>query len=462
MRDTFNAVEEDDGTTHKQPRWYFEFLDESTMNPEKNTKKIFYYDTRNFGTLRFCLSKKELMKKLDSLGPDILDDITENQFMEILRKQRQSMNICKFLMNQGKISGVGNYLLSEALYRAMLDPFASLDEISDEQALDLYTEVVDTARASYEAQGMTKSGGSYRDVEGDEGQYSFSLQCYGREYCPKGNKIIRETDGPHGRTIWYVEDQLFMPRSEREVAKNGEEVKVISKRPKKASVEYSFVQREDANLTIPEALQDESWKVELAPFLGSEKFDRLTRFVASERRLHTVFPLTQDVFAAFNMCPFDQVKVVIIGQDPYHGPGQGHGLSFSVQKGVKPPPSLKNIFKELEADEDIDVPIHGNLEQWANQGVLLLNTVSTVRQGEANSHSKMGWEDFSDEVVEALNERKEGLVFLLWGAPAAKKGKAVDKSKHTVITTSHPSPLGATKTSSPFLVSKRKATNERH
>jgi len=456
VRDTFNAEVEDDGSTHKQPRWYFEFLDESTTNPDKATKQIFYYDTRNFGTLRFCLSKKELTDKLKSLGPDILEDINEHQFMEILRKQRQSMNICKFLMNQAKISGVGNYLLSEALYRAILDPFASLDEISDEQALDLYKEVVDTARASYEAQ-VSRRGGYYNEVEGNEGQYAFALQCYGREYCPKGNEIIRETDGPHGRTIWYVEDQLFMPRLEREAVEISQEINVNSKRPRKESVEYRFVQREDANLALPEALQEESWKEELAPFLGSEKFDRLTRFVASERRLHTVFPLTQDVFATFNMCPFDKVKVVIIGQDPYHGPGQGHGLAFSVQKGVKLPPSLKNIFKELEADVSVDVPMHGNLEKWANQGVLLLNTVSTVRQGEANSHSKMGWEDFSDEVVEILNEKKEGLVFLLWGAPAAKKGKAVDKSKHTVITTSHPSPLGATKTSAPFLVSKHDA-----
>ena len=458
VRDTFDVEKEDDGTSHKQPRWYFEFVDESPLNPDKKSKKIFYYDTRNFGTLTFSLSKKELQKKLLSLGPDILQGMTEEQFMAVLRKQRQTMNICKFLMNQSKISGVGNYLLSEALYRAGLDPFASLDEISDEQALHLCREVVDTARDSYDAQGVTRRGGSYRDMDGNEGQYAFSLQCYGQESCPKGNKIIRETDGPHGRTIWYVEDQLLMPRSKREIYMNSKEVvsktkQVVSKTKQAMETSLEYTQREDANLTISEALEDKSWNDALAPFLGSEKFDRLTRFVASERRLHTVYPLSQDVFSAFNMCPFDQIKVVVIGQDPYHGPGQGHGLAFSVQQGVKPPPSLKNIFKELEADEGVDIPMHGNLEKWAKQGVLLLNTVSTVRKGEANSHSKMGWEDFSDEVVEALNERREGLVFLLWGAPAAKKGKAVDKSKHTLITTSHPSPLGATKTNSPFLVS---------
>jgi len=451
VRDTFNVEKEDDGTSHKQPRWYFEFVDELLMNPDKKSKKVFYYDTRNFGTLRFSLSKKELMDKLQSLGPDILQDITEDQFMAVFRKQRQTMNICKFLMNQSKISGVGNYLLSEALYRAGLDPFASLDEISDEQASHLYREVVDTARESYDAK--ARRGESYRDIDGNEVQYTFSLQCYGREYCPKGKEIIRETDGPHGRTIWYVEDQLFMPRSKREIDINSKEVVSKTKQTMKSSVEHSFSQREDANLTLSEALEDQSWKEALAPFLGSEKFDRLTRFVESQRRLHTVYPLSQDVFSAFNMCRFDQIKVVIIGQDPYHGPGQGHGLAFSVQQGVKPPPSLKNIFKELEADEGIDIPIHGNLEKWAKQGVLLLNTVLTVRQGEANSHSKMGWEDLSDEVVEVLNERREGLVFLLWGAPAGKKGRAVDKSKHTVITTSHPSPLGALKTNSPFLVS---------
>jgi uracil-DNA glycosylase len=158
------------------------------------------------------------------------------------------------------------------------------------------------------------------------------------------------------------------------------------------------------------------------------------------------------VFSALNKCPFEDVKVVIIGQDPYHGHGQGHGLAFSVQEGVNPPPSLKNIFKELESDVGIDHPSHGNLECWATQGILLLNTVLTVRRGEANSHSKMGWEDCSDEIVEALNEKRDGLVFLLWGAPAAKKGKTLDASKHTVIKTSHPSPLGATKTKTPFLV----------
>lgn len=458
QRDSFGA-EEDDGTAHKQPRWYFEFLDEGEHNPEKLTRKIFYYDTRNFGTLRFSTSKMELMDKLKSLGPDILDDCTENIFIEVMRKQRQTMNVCKFLMDQKKVAGVGNYILSEALYRSNLDPFASLNEITNDQAKLLYNEVVGTATASYNAQGVTRrAGGSYRDVDGNEGNYAFSLQCYGREYCVQGREIIRETKGPHGRTIWYVEDQLFMPRFEREnsLSRNTQSIVTDTRKGQPKSREKEKISKPkkiaDCGLNLAEALTDESWKKALGPFLNSEKFERLSNFVDSERKLHDVYPLSQDVFSALNKCPFEDVKVVIIGQDPYHGHGQGHGLAFSVQEGVNPPPSLKNIFKELESDVGIDHPSHGNLECWATQGILLLNTVLTVRRGEANSHSKMGWEDCSDEIVEALNEKRDGLVFLLWGAPAAKKGKTLDASKHTVIKTSHPSPLGATKTKTPFLV----------
>ena len=312
---------------------------------------------------------------------------------------------------------------------------------------------MDTATSSYNAQGMTReAGGSYRDVDGNKGSYTFSMQCYGREYCPNGNQVIRETNGPHGRTIWYVEDQLFMPRSDRE---NGIVIDKMKNQPSRGAPKVnnpSKGQIVDEALNLTESLTDESWKSVLGPFLSSEKFERLSNFVESERRLHDVYPPSQFVFSALNKCSFEDVKVVIIGQDPYHGPGQGHGLAFSVQKGVNPPPSLKNIFKELVNDVGIDYPSHGNLESWATQGVLLLNTVLTVQKGKANSHSKMGWEDFTDEIVDSLNKKRDGLVFLLWGGPAAKKGKAVDESKHTVIKTSHPSPLGATKTNSPFLV----------
>ena len=169
----------------------------------------------------------------------------------------------------------------------------------------------------------------------------------------------------------------------------------------------------------------------------------------------TIYPPPQDIFSAFNLCTLEKVKVVIVGQDPYHGIGQGHGLAFSVRKDVPNPPSLRNIFKEAMSDVGIDDPKNtGNLEGWAKQGVLLLNTVLTVRRGEANSHAKWGWEQFTDEVIKTINEKNESFVFLLWGSPAHKKAKKVDESKHTVIRTSHPSPLGATKTASPFLSSK--------
>jgi uracil-DNA glycosylase len=202
-------------------------------------------------------------------------------------------------------------------------------------------------------------------------------------------------------------------------------------------------------------LVDEGWKNVLSEAAASPSFDALSDFLADERKNGaTIFPPEQEVFASMNMCPFDKVKVVIVGQDPYHGRGQGHGLAFSVQKGVRPPPSLKNIFKEAMDDVHITPPEHGYLEHWTQQGVLLLNAVLTVREGEANSHAGQGWEEFTDCIIDTLNEQKKGLVFMLWGNPAAKKASGVDDQRHTVIKTSHPSPLGATKTDSPFLGSR--------
>ncbi len=157
-----------------------------------------------------------------------------------------------------------------------------------------------------------------------------------------------------------------------------------------------------------------------------------------------VYPAACDVFNAFTMTPFEKVRVVILGQDPYHGPEQAHGLCFSVLKGVKPPPSLVNIFKELTQDIDgFERPEHGCLSEWANQGVLLLNTVLTVEKGAPNSHAHLGWESFTDKVIETLNTEKEGIVFLLWGKHAEKKGKMIDRNRHHVMVSTHPSPLSA-------------------
>ena len=358
-----------------------------------------------------------------------------------------------------KIAGVGNYILSEALYRSKLDPFASLSELDQNQRKLLYREMINTALESYASQGVTRQkGGSYRQLDGSNGSYSFSLQCYGQDICPKGDNIIRETDGPHGRTIWYVEDQLFMPRHARESGTDKENVtnkrirSTISPIPSQ-NQESLDVNGDSSYISLADSITDESWKQKLQGFLSSQKFDQLSRFVKSERDRGTIFPPSDEVFTALNVCPFDKVKVVIIGQDPYHGQGQGHGLAFSIQKGVPPPPSLKNVFKEAVEDCLITYPEHGNLMSWAEQGVLLLNTVLTVHQGKPNSHKNVGWEDLTDEIVDILNKEKNGLVFLLWGASAAKKGKNVDTNKHTIIGTSHPSPLGATKTKEPFLVS---------
>ncbi|KHT45374.1 uracil-DNA glycosylase [Vibrio sinaloensis] len=183
--------------------------------------------------------------------------------------------------------------------------------------------------------------------------------------------------------------------------------------------------------------------------IGKEKqqayFQDTLSFVEAERQSgKVVFPPAQDVFNAFRATEFGDVKVVILGQDPYHGPNQAHGLCFSVLPGVKTPPSLVNMYKELAQDiEGFQIPQHGYLQSWAEQGVLLLNTVLTVEQGKAHSHSKSGWETFTDRVIEAINQHQSGVVFLLWGAHAQKKGRFIDRDKHHVLVGPHPSPLSA-------------------
>ncbi|MGR5147754.1 uracil-DNA glycosylase [Photobacterium alginatilyticum] len=174
-------------------------------------------------------------------------------------------------------------------------------------------------------------------------------------------------------------------------------------------------------------------------------FQHIEQFVAAERAAgKVIFPPEQDVFSAFDTTPFEDVKVVILGQDPYHGPDQAHGLSFSVRPGIKTPPSLANMYKELATDlPDFSIPQHGYLQHWARQGVLLLNTVLTVEQGKAHSHAKIGWETFTDRVIEELDQQLDGVVFLLWGSHAQKKGKKINTGKHHVLISAHPSPLSA-------------------
>jgi uracil-DNA glycosylase len=188
---------------------------------------------------------------------------------------------------------------------------------------------------------------------------------------------------------------------------------------------------------------EESWKKELSDEFKKPYFDALIHFVKDEYKNHTVYPSGKLIFNAFDSCPFQACKVVILGQDPYHGPGQANGLSFSVNDGVPKPPSLLNIFKELHNDLGTPIPDSGNLERWAQQGVLLLNATLTVRAGEAGSHQKKGWEKFTDAVIQRINDQKEGVVFLLWGKYAQEKGRIIDPQKHHVLTATHPSPLAA-------------------
>lgn len=187
-----------------------------------------------------------------------------------------------------------------------------------------------------------------------------------------------------------------------------------------------------------------AWQQALAPALQADYMTRLRDFLREQKAQgKVIYPPSAEIFAAFNHTSPADVKVVILGQDPYHGPDQAHGLSFSVKPDVKTPPSLKNIYKELVSDVGIDMPLHGHLTSWAQQGVLLLNATLTVEQAQAGSHQGKGWENFSDEVIRYLNDSLENLVFMLWGAPAQKKGRIVDESKHLVLKAPHPSPLSA-------------------
>ncbi|MBT8308467.1 MAG: uracil-DNA glycosylase [Maribacter sp.] len=188
---------------------------------------------------------------------------------------------------------------------------------------------------------------------------------------------------------------------------------------------------------------DASWKQSLAQEFEQSYFLELVSFVKREYGQHTCYPKGKHIFAAFEHSPFEKTKVVIIGQDPYHGPNQANGLCFSVNEDIPHPPSLINIFKEIEADTGIPYPISGNLERWADQGVLLLNATLTVRAHQAGSHQGKGWESFTDQVIRTVSNEKRGVVFLLWGGYAKKKAALIDQHKHHILTSGHPSPLSA-------------------
>lgn len=190
---------------------------------------------------------------------------------------------------------------------------------------------------------------------------------------------------------------------------------------------------------------EESWKRVLIDEFNKPYFYALKDFLVEEKKRYVVYPEGKNIFNAFACTPFDKVKVVIIGQDPYHGPGQAHGLSFSVQDGIQKPPSLQNIFKELHDDIGKPIPESGNLESWARQGVLLLNATLTVRANQAGSHQKRGWEQFTDKVIQTISEQKSGIVFILWGSFAQAKSALIDTSKHYILKAAHPSPLSSYK-----------------
>lgn len=195
--------------------------------------------------------------------------------------------------------------------------------------------------------------------------------------------------------------------------------------------------------TVQDVRIDPSWKLALHAEFAAPYFAALKAFLVEERKHQVVYPPGSQIFSAYNHTPFDQVKVVIVGQDPYHGPGQANGMCFSVAPGTRLPPSLQNIFKEIASDLEVKMGPSGDLSPWAKQGVLLLNATLTVRAGQPASHQGRGWEQFTDQTIRLLSEKREGLVFLLWGRPAQLKEKLVDTRKHFVLKAAHPSPLSA-------------------
>ena len=223
-----------------------------------------------------------------------------------------------------------------------------------------------------------------------------------------------------------------------------------------SGVDYSVIWTEQASVWITgygvekmqlsQILQEISpcWVQQIAPQFSADYMQKIRLFLTEQRQKGaTIYPPLDEIFSAFTLTPFDQVKVVIVGQDPYHGPNQAHGLCFSVKTGVPQPPSLKNIFQEIQSDLGLQPPNHGCLIHWSQQGVLLLNSVLTVEASRAGSHQGKGWEIFTDKIIEILNNKKTGLVFLLWGSYAQKKGQFIDQKKHLVLTSPHPSPLSA-------------------
>lgn len=229
--------------------------------------------------------------------------------------------------------------MAEGLYRAMIDPFASLNEIDEHLRRRLFDEIRAVITKSYQSQGMTRPGGTFHGVDGDQGQYAFQLQCYGQEVCPKGNPVIKDTSGPHKRTIWYTEEQLFKPVSDRRFSMTWTEdvegkAATATGDDDSDDDETTVVWNAGEDITV--GLTDPGWKEVLGDAMTSESFANLQAFLDQEIASgETIYPPPDQVFSAFNLCPFEKTKVVIVGQDPYHGPGQGHGLAFSVQKGVK-------------------------------------------------------------------------------------------------------------------------------
>lgn len=254
---------------------------------------------------------------------------------------------------------------------------------------------------------------------------TFSSTRY-TKIMPKKRKLAAVEDEPGSSSVGAAGSAPLSPEQQERIAQN-----------KKAALEKLSCGQTPCGF-------GQSWRKDLSVEFGKPYFKQLMAFVSEERKCHTVYPPAEEVFTWTQMCDIEDVKVVILGQDPYHGPNQAHGLCFSVRRPVPPPPSLENMYKELASDIDgFSHPGHGDLTGWAKQGVLLLNAVLTVRAHQANSHKDKGWETFTDAVVQWLSKNLSGVVFLLWGSYAQKKGAAINKKQHHVLKAVHPSPLSA-------------------
>eukprot|EP01130_Rhizamoeba_saxonica_P015493 TRINITY_DN6966_c0_g1_i3.p1 TRINITY_DN6966_c0_g1~~TRINITY_DN6966_c0_g1_i3.p1 ORF type:complete len:492 (-),score=95.25 TRINITY_DN6966_c0_g1_i3:47-1522(-) len=444
-----------------------------------------YIDKMNMGSAK--------IGKFDAKrGPDPINNLTEFCENILNNKKRLKQQICTTMLNQSYFNGIGNYLRAEILHRAGISPFEDAYSIFENTTLeqvknsdysdpgariillcqDIPNEVLNLNLNKY---------GTPEEIE----KFESWLQVYGKGSYKVVNKRkiyydpnVTTTEATTCTSKPILSDEETLAKKLLSITKlvNNGDITILEKRSLKNMVlsltvpeneiDYRLLdlleqkshnislplQQTKANstLTSPSSnnfvssivFESDSWYRHIGSEFEKPYFSDLQRFISNERSTNIIYPPSNEVFTAFNVCPFDQIKVVIFGQDPYHGPNQAHGLCFSVKPGNKIPPSLRNIYKELEHQiPGFESPSHGYLLEWAKQGVFMINDVLTVEHKKANSHKGKGWEKFTEAAIKAINEHLSNVVFLLWGRSAGRKEKWIDSSKHLVLKSGHPSPL---------------------